>query len=74
MGERACDRGEILTDVERQHAVGGVGLGGLKLERGLLQPQDVGEDVLVQPRDQLQLRRRQREARALQLDGDGHLA
>lgn len=65
---------KILTDVERQHAVGGVGLGGLELERRFLQTQDVGEDVLVQACDQLQLRGRQREARALQLDGDGHLA
>ena len=46
-----------LTDVERQHAVGGVGLRGLELQRWLLQPQDVGENVLVQARDQLQLRR-----------------
>lgn len=64
----------ILTDVERKHTVGSVSLGGLELERRFLQTQDVGEDVLVQACDQLQLRRRQREARALQLDGDGHLA
>ena len=62
-----------LTDVERQHAVRRVGQRGLELQGGLLQAQDVGEDVLVEARDQLQLRRREREARLLQLDGDGDL-
>ena len=62
-----------LTDVERQHAVGRVGQRGLELQGRLLQPQDVGEDVLMEARDELQLRRRQREARLLQLDGDGDL-
>lgn len=62
-----------LTRVERQHTVGRVGQRGLELQRGLLQPQDVGEDVLVEARGELQLRLRELEARLLQLDGDGHL-
>lgn len=63
----------VLTDVERNDAVGRVGQRGLELQSRFLQAQDVGEDVLVQAGDQVQLAGTEEETRLLQLDGDGHL-
>lgn len=63
----------VLTEVERNDAVGRVSQRGLELQSRLLQAQDVGEDVLVQTGDQLKLAGLEEETRFLQLDGDGHL-
>lgn len=61
-----------LTDVERNHAVGRVGQRGFELKSRFLQPQDVGEDVLVEASDQVKLAGLEEKPRLLQLDGDGH--
>lgn len=64
----------VLTDVKRNDAVGRVGQRGFELQRGFLQAQDVGEDVLVEASDQVKLAGIEEETRLLQLDGDGHFA
>lgn len=63
----------VLTNIQRQHAVSRVSQRGHELQCGFLQPEDMGENVLVETRYEVELGSGECEAGLLELNGDGHL-